>query len=226
MTPEEWERCDDPRWMLYRLAHDHLARSPLDRLLSCLGRKPSPYRPSERKHLLFSCACGRRMWPRLDGPNRTYLELLERFAEGQVDERAVAAAWPAAQPGCPDTLRPGMTWIEATYAGVAPYADSLLRDEARRPDEGEEQARLLRDIFGYPFRPPPPLAPPVLAYNGGAARRLAEAICAARRFEDLPVLADLFEESGCTDAALLGHLRGPGPHALGCHALDAVLGKT
>jgi hypothetical protein len=47
-----------------------------------------------------------------------------------------------------------------------------------------------------------------------------------RRFEDLPVLADLLEEAGCTDAALLGHLRGPGPHILGCHALDAVLGKS
>ena len=37
--------------------------------------------------------------------------------------------------------------------------------------------------------------------------------------------ADLLEEAGATDAALLAHLRGPGPHALGCHALDAVLGK-
>jgi hypothetical protein len=54
---------------------------------------------------------------------------------------------------------------------------------------------------------------------------LAEVIYDGRRFEDLPVLADLLEEAGLTDAALLGHLRGPGPHALGCHALDAVLGK-
>jgi hypothetical protein len=41
----------------------------------------------------------------------------------------------------------------------------------------------------------------------------------------LPVLADLLDEAGATDAALLAHLRGPGPHALGCHALDAVRGK-
>jgi hypothetical protein len=54
----------------------------------------------------------------------------------------------------------------------------------------------------------------------------AESVSAARRFEDLPVLADLLEEAGLTDAALLGHLRGPGPHALGCWALDAVLGKS
>jgi hypothetical protein len=85
---------------------------------------------------------------------------------------------------------------------------------------------VLRDIMGSPFDPVVPVAPAVLAYNGGAARRLAEVIYAERCFEDLPVLADLLEEAGCTDAALLGHLRGPGPHALGCHGLDAVLGRS
>jgi hypothetical protein len=87
-------------------------------------------------------------------------------------------------------------------------------------------AALVRDLFANPLRPPAPLDPAVLAHDGGAARRLAEVICAERRFGDLPVLADLLEEAGCTDAALLGHLRGPGPHALGCHALDTVLGKA
>ena len=42
----------------------------------------------------------------------------------------------------------------------------------------------------------------------------------------LAVLADMLEEAGCTDPELLGHLRGPGPHVLGCWALDAVLGKS
>jgi hypothetical protein len=93
---------------------------------------------------------------------------------------------------------------------------SYSQAEARRHQEREAQCALLRDIFGpLPFRSPATVAPAVLAYHGGAARRLAESIYAARRFEDLPVLADLLEEAGCTDAALLGHLRGPGPHALG-----------
>jgi hypothetical protein len=95
---------------------------------------------------------------------------------------------------------------------------------ACRPAEAV-QACLLRCVVGSPFRSPAPLAA-VLAYNGGVVKRLAAAIHAGRRFEDLPVLADLLEEAGCVDAALLGHLRGPGPHALGCHALDAVLGKS
>jgi hypothetical protein len=41
----------------------------------------------------------------------------------------------------------------------------------------------------------------------------------------LAILADALEEAGCTDADILSHLRGPGPHARGCWALDLVLGK-
>ena len=37
--------------------------------------------------------------------------------------------------------------------------------------------------------------------------------------------ADALEEAGVTDAGLLGHLRGPGPHVRGCHVLDLVLGR-
>jgi hypothetical protein len=73
----------------------------------------------------------------------------------------------------------------------------------------------LREVFN-PFVQTP-LAPAVLVWCGGAARRLAQSI-----YEGLPVLADLLEEAGCTDAALLGHLRGPGPHCLGCWALDLL----
>jgi hypothetical protein len=42
----------------------------------------------------------------------------------------------------------------------------------------------------------------------------------------LAVLADAVEEAGCTDAALLGHCRGAGPHVRGCWAVDALLGKS
>jgi hypothetical protein len=41
----------------------------------------------------------------------------------------------------------------------------------------------------------------------------------------LAVLSDALEEAGCTDGALLSHLRGPGPHVRGCWAVDLILGK-
>jgi hypothetical protein len=42
----------------------------------------------------------------------------------------------------------------------------------------------------------------------------------------LAVLADALEDAGCTDADLLSHLRGPGPHVRGCWAVDLILGKA
>jgi hypothetical protein len=40
----------------------------------------------------------------------------------------------------------------------------------------------------------------------------------------LNVLADALEEAGAS-GPLLEHLRSPGPHVRGCHALDAILDR-
>ena len=45
------------------------------------------------------------------------------------------------------------------------------------------------------------------------------------RLRRLPILADALEDAGCTSPELLDHLRGPGPHVLGCWALDLLLMK-
>ncbi|MCI0459739.1 MAG: hypothetical protein L0Z62_22540 [Gemmataceae bacterium] len=82
-------------------------------------------------------------------------------------------------------------------------------------------ANLLRDIFGNPFRPV--TVDP--ARETSAVVALARSIYEERRFEDLPILADALEEAGCTDADLLGHCRGPGPHTRGCWVVDLLLGK-
>jgi hypothetical protein len=91
----------------------------------------------------------------------------------------------------------------------------------RQGAESRVQASLLRDVFGNPFRPativPVWLTPSVLA--------VAHSTYETRSFEELPILADALEETGCTDADLLSHLRGPGPHVRGCWVVDLVLGK-
>ena len=56
--------------------------------------------------------------------------------------------------------------------------------------------------------------------------QLAQSIYDDRAFDRLPILADALEEAGCTDAAILDHCRGPGPHVRGCWAVDLLLGKT
>jgi hypothetical protein len=222
MTPEEWERCDDPREMLTFFK----TRGPL----------------SGRKLRLFGAACCRRRWPLLgDAASRQAVEVAERYAHGLADWKEVRAATRAAdqaarmiaQAGAPGG---GVARLAAYQAAAAAFrvldrqalaAADRAASWAAAGGGGEPaaQAVLFRDVFGSPFRPPVPVAPAVLAWHGGAARRLAEAIYEERRFADLPVLADLLEEAGLTDADLLGHLRGPGPHLLGCWALDLLLAK-
>jgi hypothetical protein len=81
-------------------------------------------------------------------------------------------------------------------------------------------APLLRETVGNPFRP----AAVTPGRRTIAAVALARHIYDSGDFDCLPVLADALEDAGCTDAELLGHLRGPGPHVRGCWAVDLLLG--
>jgi hypothetical protein len=196
MTPEEWERCDDP-----------------GRMLEFLGGKASA-----RKVRLLTIACCLGGWsPLYEGRCHTLVSLAERYADGQATPAELAEARRIAYPG-------ELLWMIRPNPGEA--ARAVLHTGPFGIREPKMYAGRLRDIFGSPFRPPACLDTAVLAWDDHAAVRLAESIYAARRFEDLPVLADLLEEAGLTDPGLLAHLRGPGPHCLGCHALDVILGKS
>ena len=46
-----------------------------------------------------------------------------------------------------------------------------------------------------------------------------------RNFSDLPFLADALMDAGADEGEFLRHLRSPGPHHLGCWALDLALGR-
>ena len=125
--------------------------------------------------------------------------------------------------------RPGAENLAAfrEAARAAAQALALCRDEAERPaywaDERLEQANLLRCVFGNPYAPVV-LSPGWLSWRDGLVVEMAWAIYERHCFGDLPILADALEEAGCDDAAVLRHCREPGPHARGCHVLDAVLG--
>jgi hypothetical protein len=124
---------------------------------------------------------------------------------------------------------------EAIAQHAVPHGKGHRDDHFQRAlaVERAEQCRLLRDVAGDPFRPLPILDPVVTAWNDGCVVRLATAAYAERDLpsgtldgQRLSVLADALEDAGCTDAELLGHLRGPGPHWRGCFALDLILGRT
>jgi hypothetical protein len=100
-------------------------------------------------------------------------------------------------------------------------------DTAAGP-ERLNQAVLLRDIFGPLLFHLITLPPSVRTWDGGTVARLAAGIYQERDFskEQMGVLADAVEEAGLTDAELLGHLRGEGPHVRGCWVIDLLLGKS
>jgi hypothetical protein len=54
---------------------------------------------------------------------------------------------------------------------------------------------------------------------------LVTAISGDWGFDRMPELADALRGVGCTDADILSHCRGPGPHVKGCWAVDLLLGK-
>lgn len=108
-------------------------------------------------------------------------------------------------------------WEQAVYAMPYNSFTSFPGWHAER----KEQAAIVRDIFGNPFRPVTIdrtwLSPTVVT--------LAQAIYDNRAFDRMPILADALEGAGCDNDEILGHCRGPGPHVRGCWVVDLILGK-
>jgi hypothetical protein len=98
--------------------------------------------------------------------------------------------------------------------------------------EMDSRRRLLHEILGpLPFRNVH-INPSWLLWHDATVVRLAQAAYEERHLPEgtldngrLAVLADALEEAGCTDADILGHLRGPGPHVRGCWVVDMLLGQ-
>jgi hypothetical protein len=223
VTESQWLACTDPTPMLEFLRG----------------------KASDRKLRLFAVACCHSVWPLLSHKRmRKVVKLSELLADGLATEEEHQEASDAAArvaSGSPPNELSGdklalwyLAWsvVEANQCGsgkaspnVVGQAAAAVSEAAALVEVAYHPCDLLRDIFGsLPFRPVR-LAPAVLAWNGGIARCLAQAIYEERAFERTPILADALEEAGCTEAAVLNHLRGPGPHVRGCHILDLVLGR-
>jgi hypothetical protein len=151
------------------------------------------------------------------------------IAAGAGNPGGVAAGWMA------DWAIGTAGWL-AAYAAfhAATQASRLVRQATRSVEEWLDpvQADLLRDIFGNPFGSVA-LSPAALGWNNALVVRLAQAAYDERQLPAgtldsgrFAVLADALEEAGCTDADILGHLRGSGPHVRGCWPVDLCLGKS
>jgi hypothetical protein len=148
-------------------------------------------------------------------------------------------------------LRTDLPWVVANSsahlrAAPFPFWKQLRELDLQGPAEAEwhlrhqearaVQAGLLRDIFGLlPFRSlrlehrwrtPLVLSLARAAYEERVAPDPSRAGWLVLDQTRLLVLADALEETGCGNAEMLEHLRGPGPHVRGCHALDSLLAKS
>jgi hypothetical protein len=163
----------------------------------------------------------------LDDPNGEQLSALQGAAEQALfdaedeNESAAEAAYMAIGGPYLDAVSCAADVAAERAAGLDFQSPKW---QAARRAEMQEQCRLLRDILGGPFHPVT-VSPAWLAWNDGTVAKLAAAVYDERAFDRLPILAHALEEAGCDEQAILDHLRGPGPHVLGCWALDLVLEK-
>lgn len=217
MTEAEWLACSDPLRMLA--------------FLSEAGK-------SVRKARLFLVACCARIEHLLSEKGKRAVAAGERFADGLISEREMHAAWAAVGfPKAPPrgyaagaarmaSCSPGYDGTDhgAASAANAAACEATGRAEGDNASERAAQVAILRDIFGNPFRPPSS-SPRSEPWDNNTVRRLAEAIYAERRFDELPILADALVDVGRDDEELIRHCRGEGPHVRGCWAVDLLLGK-
>ena len=233
MTEQEWLACTRP--------------GPLLRFLA--GTSSERKQVSERKLRLFAVGCCRMIWHLFrDKRSRRAVQIAERFADGNATPDTLVAARQSAQAA--SGLDGGAALMAAypdaheaaVYTGshalghqftLTSCSSSRTAWVNAEAESDKKQATLFRCIFGNPFHPLPPKRGRKkweeefhtwLAWNRGRLVRLAEQIYKERAFNRLPTLADALEESGCQEAALLAHCRGPGPHVRGCWVVDLLLG--
>ena len=209
---------------------------------------------SDRKLRLFACACCRGLYPLIpDRYSRKTIAVAERFADGEVSADKLRFAWESARRsagtrrrargGGADGPQDFALWVvtlalgdnprwlyqfrgSATWAFLAQFQETGPLPEVKLDESG-----LIREVVGNPFHTAPAVDAAWLERHGAVAQ-LARSAYQERRLPEgtldparLSLLADALEDAGCTDAELLGHLRGPGPHVRGCWAVDLVLGK-
>jgi hypothetical protein len=210
---------------------------------------------SDRKLRLFSVACCRRVWERLEEGGRHAVEVAERFADGEADaqqfkrarlisqESREPAGWGGEQ-ACAWYTTDKFAWRAAegaarASAGIFSRAwDLAARKADRTRSRVDRQAvgaiaqleqaaasAAQADLLRDIFGNP--VRPVTFSpdWQTDTAVSLARQMYESREFGAMPILADALQDAGCDNEDILTHCRGSGPHVRGCWVVDLVLGK-
>jgi hypothetical protein len=246
MTEAEWLACTDPQPML-----EFLRRKASDRkvrlfAVACCRRvwsslEHEEFRDAVRKAELFADGLADRS--EMLQASEKALPIFVKLHDGK-DNGPGAALAASRFPSPPKSFLQRIAdalddpWWEDEMDKGDPLAPALvtarraaraaayLRGERNVLDapatfaEHREQTHLVHCLFGNPFRPRPACG----AWLTREVKALADGIYAERTFDRMPLLADVLEASGCTNADLIEHCRSGRQHARGCWVVDLVLG--
>jgi hypothetical protein len=216
MTESDWLQCTNP-WVMFPV----------------LGS-----RAGDRKNRLLLCACCRHCLDVLTEPVPAVLvdavALAERYADGLAGAEQLVSVQTAVVAGLQDQSEQAYYFAEAMYP--LGYSEPLLfpamsvdfliqaveSDGGRGASVRAGQCRLLREIFGNPFRPDRFDS----RWRSTDAVAIAREIDAAQTYQSMPILGDALEDAGCDHRDILDHCRHPSEHVRGCWVVDLVLEKT
>src|SRR5437764_13412872 len=124
-------------------------------------------RASGRKLRLLAVGSYRLIWHWVrDATSRRAVEVAGRFADRRASRRELADAYAAAYTTYLNSYDNAIFAYAAAHEEAAHAARIAARDVVAVQGVGGLVA-LVRDVMANPFRPPSPVAPRVLAWNGG-----------------------------------------------------------
>ncbi|MFL5339913.1 MAG: hypothetical protein ACJ8F7_07170 [Gemmataceae bacterium] len=250
MSEDEWI-VEEDLWILMR----HVESLYLARDSGSLPGFMQAVVTDRKPRLFACAACRYFWSKLTDERGRRAVEVAERFADKNAEEAEIRAARAQASQMLEEWTRAGdhLITLERVRRSSSPdrAAIDLVLWAVGESQDGQalergssslgrinvleslavitadrfQLARLLRDLFGNPYRPST-LDPAWLAWRDSTAVKLAQTIYDDRRFDLLPILADALHAAGCCDDAILDHCRGPGPHVRGCWVVNLLLGKS
>jgi hypothetical protein len=221
MTETEWLSCTDPKPMLEFLRGEMTlieSRLPSGHIVK-LPEYPKD-KLNDRKLRLFTAACCKILERLL--PEKRHHDWIKR-AELAATINEMPEELAALQVEAFLASRPDFEKAEAIKEWIANAKSTTGETMARYvtwqpptpPRDRKQEAELLRDIFGNPFRPLPP--------RPAAIAPLAEEIYAGA-WEKMPVLGQWLQNRGYVDEA--EHCLDPNiQHVKGCWVVDWVTGR-